>query len=195
MKLLCFGDSNTYGYDPRSFFGERYDRNTRWTGLLEQETAWEIVNAGRNGREIPHTPRQRQQAVEEIGCYDGFDLLAVMLGGNDLLQNPDFGVKEVTTRMEAFLRFLMAAGYPFLLLIAPSPMQQGTWVTEERLVRESAALGAEYEALAGRLGIPFADSGRWGIEVLFDGVHYSEKGHRAFAEGMKAVLKTLWQNH
>ena len=25
MKILCFGDSNTYGYDPRGYFGGRYD--------------------------------------------------------------------------------------------------------------------------------------------------------------------------
>ena len=24
MKLWCFGDSNTYGYDPCGFFGGRY---------------------------------------------------------------------------------------------------------------------------------------------------------------------------
>ena len=31
-RVLCFGDSNTYGYDPRSFFGGRYPG--RWTDLL-----------------------------------------------------------------------------------------------------------------------------------------------------------------
>ena len=24
MTLLCYGDSNTYGFDPRSYFGGRY---------------------------------------------------------------------------------------------------------------------------------------------------------------------------
>lgn len=24
MRMLCYGDSNTYGYDPRGFRGERY---------------------------------------------------------------------------------------------------------------------------------------------------------------------------
>ena len=23
MRMLCYGDSNTYGYDPRGFFGDR----------------------------------------------------------------------------------------------------------------------------------------------------------------------------
>ena len=34
-KILCFGDSNTYGYDPRSCLGGRYPDSVRWTALLE----------------------------------------------------------------------------------------------------------------------------------------------------------------
>lgn len=33
-EILCFGDSNTYGLIPGT--KERYGRDTRWTGLLEQ---------------------------------------------------------------------------------------------------------------------------------------------------------------
>ena len=190
MKLLCFGDSNTYGYDPRSFFGERHGRDIRWTALLDRETKWDVVNAGRNGREVPHTQGQLQQAAEELRCYGQADLLAVMLGGNDLLQNGSYTAPDVRARMETFLQFLIAEGYTpsSLLLIAPSAMQRGTWVTEERLLKESRALGTEYKTLAHRLGVRFADSSAWDIEVLFDGVRYSEKGHRSFADGMKTLL-------
>ena len=34
MRILCFGDSNTYGYDPRGFFGDRYGAGDRWVDLL-----------------------------------------------------------------------------------------------------------------------------------------------------------------
>ena len=33
-RLLCYGDSNTYGYDPRSYLGGRYPQSVRWTALL-----------------------------------------------------------------------------------------------------------------------------------------------------------------
>ena len=36
MRVLCFGDSNTYGYDPRSYLGGRYDAGSRWMDLLAQ---------------------------------------------------------------------------------------------------------------------------------------------------------------
>lgn len=33
MKVICFGDSNTYGYNPRTWLGGRYDANSRWVGI------------------------------------------------------------------------------------------------------------------------------------------------------------------
>ena len=51
-RLLCYGDSNTYGYDPRSYLGGRYPKTVRWTGLLDAE-GWKVINKGENGRSIP----------------------------------------------------------------------------------------------------------------------------------------------
>lgn len=181
MRLICFGDSNTYGYDPRSFLGGRYPG--RWTDLLAERSGWEVMNLGLNGREIP------TGAGELAGILRRDDLLVVMLGDNDLLCHPHITTREVSAKME---RFLLSLPPCHVLLVAPPPMALGEWVTEETLLRESAALPMEYEALARRLGIGFADAGRWGVEMTFDGVHFSEKGHRAFAEGIQeAVICSL----
>ena len=82
MKVLCFGDSNTYGFDPRSFFGERYDSKNRWTDLLAYKTGWEIINAGLCGRSVPHDI----SAARLVQQYAPVDILIIMLGTNDLLQ-------------------------------------------------------------------------------------------------------------
>lgn len=37
---MCFGDSNTYGYDPRGYFGDRYGAEDRWPDLLAKQTGW-----------------------------------------------------------------------------------------------------------------------------------------------------------
>ena len=44
-------------------------------------------------------------------------------------------------------------------------------------------------ALAGALGIPFADAGAWEVELAFDGVHFTPRGHQAFARGMDRALR------
>lgn len=188
-KLLCYGDSNTYGYDPRSWLGGRYPEDVRWTGLLR--TAYIVTEVGQNGRQIPH----RESELTELWYLlekETPDLLTVMLGSNDLLQSPHFTAADTAERMERFLTSLRKAGCSArILLIAPPPMVPGAWVTDSRLTEQSALLGDCYQALAKRLDIACADAGTWGVELLFDGVHFSPAGHRSFADGVSKALAEL----
>jgi len=178
MQIICFGDSNTYGYDPRSWFGGRYPADARWPDLLARNTGRTVRNEGMNGRSIP--------TGGFLSLPHG-DVLVVMLGSNDLLCGAS--PEEAAGRMEAFLQPLVTA-YRQILLVAPPPMQPGEWVTEPRLLTDSARLADAYRQLALRLGIGFADAGEWGVELAYDGVHFSEVGHRAFAAGILTALQT-----
>ena len=63
-------------------------------------------------------------------------------------------------------------------------MRPGEWVNERRLLTESARLGACYRTLSGVLGIGFADASMWNVGTAYNGVHFSEAGHAAFAKGL-----------
>ena len=184
MRMLCYGDSNTYGYDPRGFFGDRYPKESRWVDILVQRTGWEIRSEGQNGREIPSRPFQYQRAGELL-TQSAPDVFAIMLGTNDLLRG--YSAVETSSRMEAFLRYLQPK-CGRLLLIAPPPMKRGAWVTEENLIAESVKLAEAYQVLSQKLDIAFVNAGQWNVELTFDGVHFTEEGHRAFAEGLYAYL-------
>lgn len=180
MRMLCYGDSNTYGYDPRGFFGDRYPKESRWVDILMQHTGWQIQNEGQNGREIPSRLFQYQRAGELL-TQSAPDVFVVMLGTNDLLRG--FPAEASCSRMEAFLRYIQPKCRQ-ILLIAPPPMKRGEWVIEENLIAESVKLAEAYQALSQKLGIAFADAGQWNVPLAFDGVHFTEAGHRAFAEGL-----------
>lgn len=180
--MLCFGDSNTYGYDPRGFSGDRYPEESRWVDILSEKSGWMIKNAGQNGREIPRNPLQFQQA-ELLIAQTSPSLFTVMLGTNDLLQGAT--AQEAASRMDEFLRHIRP-GVAAILLIAPPPMKPGTWVTDQTLLKESRKLAETYQSLARKLHIFFVDAGQWNISLAFDGVHFTVSGHHAFAEG-------LWQ--
>ena len=53
MNVICFGDSNTYGYDPRSYLGGRYDPDSRWVDILA--IGDRVVNL-QHGSERPGDP-------------------------------------------------------------------------------------------------------------------------------------------
>ena len=139
-RIICIGDSNTYGYDPAAFGGARYPEGVRWTSRLG--SAWDIRNLGENGR---------------------------------------------AERMRIFISDLLVCGLP-LLLVAPPLMQSGTWVESDALIRSSGQLAPLYRDLAALCGVSFCDASGWDIPVVFDGVHFSEQGHRRFAEQLEPVF-------
>ena len=184
MRMLCYGDSNTYGYDPRGFFGDRYPEESRWVDILARQTGWEIRNEGQNGREIPSRPFQYRRAGEML-AQSAPDIFAVLLGTNDLLRG--YSAVETCSRIEEFLRYIQPKCRE-ILLIAPPPMKRGAWVTEENLIAESVKLAEAYQVLSQKLDVAFVNAGQWNVELTFDGVHFTEEGHRAFAEGLYAYL-------
>ena len=179
MTVICFGDSNTFGYDPRSYLGGRYDADSRWVDILAAKTGWEVRNNGMNGREIP---------CREVVFSRSADLVIVMLGTNDLLHGRS--CDEIDERMERFLRALRIDRNK-ILLIAPPPLRYGEWVGEQTLIEASFELSARYSALAERLGVRFADAGKWEISIAFDGVHFTEEGNRQFALELCRYLREV----
>lgn len=187
MRVMCLGDSNTYGFDPRSYIGDRYPPEVRWVDRLAKETGWEVINEGENGRSIPRWSFELEM-LQRTTIDDTIDMLIIMLGGNDLLQGADAAL--TAKRMEAFLSWLPIP-LDKVLLVAPPPMQPGAWIFEEQLIKESLQLAKEYHFLAERKGIRLADASQWGVTMAFDGAHFTENGHKSFTNG---ILKSLMEN-
>lgn len=177
MNVICFGDSNTYGYDPRGYFGGRYDADCRWGDILAAETGWTVCNMGQNGREIPSSAPSFPADT---------DLLIIMLGTNDLLQGRS--PEQATERLERFLSDI-SLNRSKLLLVAPPPMALGEWVPSQQLIDASYSFAQLCQALAERMGIRFVDAGKWDISLAYDGVHFTEQGHKAFAAGLLEELR------
>lgn len=172
MNVICFGDSNTYGYNPCAKFGENYDKP--WPAILAQLTGWTVRNEGVNGREVPEEP---------VFLTEDTDLMLVMLGTNDLLQldTPEAAAQ----RMKTFL----SGGDPKRLgIIAPPAMVWGEWVQDEELIRDSCRLAELYQALAEGLDIRFFNAVNWNVPLAFDGVHFTEEGHSIFAAELAKEL-------
>ena len=145
--------------------------------ILAAETGWTVCNMGQNGWEIPSSAPSFPTNT---------DLLIVMLGINDLLQGRS--PKQAADRLERFLSSL-SLDRSKILLIAPPPMKQGAWVPNQQLIDDSHTFARLCRSLAEHLGIRFADAGRWDVPLAYDGVHFTEQGHRAFAARLLEELK------
>ena len=189
MKIICLGDSNTYGYDPRGFGGGRYPADIRWTARLAARTGWEIVNLGENGREIPHSAYALHALEKQLRARQPFDGVCVMLGENDLLCGAS--PAAAAARMETLLDRLAVFGAP-LLVLSPPRFRLGDWVQNEALIAASAQLAVHLRSLAQEKSLAFADAEAWDIPTAFDGVHFTEQGHIRFAEYAESAFRAAF---
>ena len=67
-------------------------------------------------------------------------------------------------------------------------MQIGEWVPTEILIDASKKLNQEYKVISERFGVGFVGTETWNIPLTFDGVHFSEDGHKRFAEKLICYL-------
>ena len=195
-KIIFYGDSNTYGFDPRDFFGGRYDRGTIWTDRIGQNPEYEVCSCGENGREIPHTASAFDSLDRILKRNAPFDLFSVMLGTNDLFMMYEADGEKVCSRMEQLLKFVLnhdtIKGRAKVLLVSPPEVRLRENEYELNFSRISSELGGCYRRLAERTGVYFADAALWNIDMAYDGVHFSEKGHAGFAVCMEKLLGDIF---
>ncbi len=185
-RLFCIGDSNTWGYDPRSYFGSQYPEDIRWTGILKR-SGIETVNLGANGACIPEA-RDFPFLLRTLSSFEEGDRCFLLLGSNNLLEGER--AETAALKMKALIQYLLEHQFT-LLLGAPVIMKSGAWVEGPAVIEASERLVELYEQLAAECGIPFADSRSWNVGLTFDGVHFSEEGHKAFAKGLLSTLASL----
>ena len=102
LRVLCFGDSNTYGtcLDDSTTYGTptndpdyvRLKADRRWTGVLQRllGDGYDVIEEGLNGRttDVDYEDRPgcngRSYFVPCLLSHCPLDVVVVMLGGNDL---------------------------------------------------------------------------------------------------------------
>ena len=153
-----------------------------------------------NGREIPsgkyelrHVFSLLQEGIQ--GHHP--DWFAVMLGTNDLFSTyPDFSAALVAEKMARFLNQIREAAPELSVLLIAPPLigrENAESLEEQLLYRESLQLSVLYKKIAMQRGHSFINTAEWNIPMTFDGVHFSEEGHRIFAEHMTEALSALKQ--
>ena len=110
-RIVCFGDSNTWGYNPED--GSRYGEDVRWPKLLGEMLGgdFEVVEEGQNGRTIVSpdpwewgTKCGADQILPIIESHSPIEVLVIMLGTNDLKLKFNLPTLDIAGSMQNMLK-------------------------------------------------------------------------------------------
>lgn len=212
--ILCFGDSNTWGYDPdataKSPLPVRHARNVRWTGVVAEElgAGWHIIEEGQNGRttvhDDPFTPARngRDFLPACLESQQPLDAVVLMLGTNDLKDIFSVPASEIATGVGVLARMILqsTAGIrhaaPRLLLVAPPAVGELSArpdIAEKfgSAAAKSRRLPALYQTLASQLRCAFLDAQAHTTPSPLDGVHLDAASHARLGHAIAAALRQL----
>lgn len=199
ITVLCYGDSNTYGYDPYTY--SRYPYEKRWTTILAEMLGerYEVISEGLNGRTTAFDrpgagwKNGASSFVACLGTHKPVDCLVIMLGTNDCDAEMGLTAQQIAGGMEDLVRLAEQEtpglqGYiPEIIVIAPAAIQ-GDYKKSpfadkltEGSVQLSRDIGPLYRDIAARHMCKYVDATA-GPEVSEDCEHLTEKGHRQLAE-------------
>ena len=205
-RILCFGDSNTWGYDPAT--EDRFDDQTRWTGVLQAALGadFTVIEEGLNGRTtvwndpIEGYKNGHDYLVPCLETHRPLDLVVLMLGTNDLKRRFSLSAYDIAQGVAVLLRAISysKAGHdghaPRVLLLAPPPVAKLTGFGEmfEGSEAKSLRLGQHYRAVAVEYNVAFLDTSTVIRSSDLDGIHFEAEEHaklgRAVAHEVLALV-------
>lgn len=196
QNILCFGDSNTYGWRPDG--KGQYNENERWTGKLRTLLGddYNIIEDGLCGRTtIFDDPYEPGMIVGIDKLPDSLEaaqpqLVILMLGTNDCRHYYDPTPEKIADGIrqlgKVILGFRNANGTsPKLLIVSPILIGAEARFHEKSYAMISAevsrGLGAEFKKVAEALDCGFIDA----AEIASPGPdfqHLTEEGHGKLAK-------------
>ena len=218
-RILCYGDSNTWGYDPAhndvaTGMPARYNEHTRWPGVMRDilGSDYFVWEAGLGGRttvfDDPLMPtRNGVKAFEMIlQTCDPVDCIVFALGTNDTKDMFQASSLVIYRGMERLLNVckatLMQSRSPNAKIILSCPLKPVAdgagefWYGFSELSTEKGEqLRQRYKLLAQQQNCFYIDFNDFAQPSSADGVHMEAVGHKCVGEAMaklvRAVLKDL----
>ena len=208
--ILCYGDSNTYGYNPENGF--RYPYDLRWTSILEKnmEGRARVIPEGLNGRttcfEDEIRPGRNGFAYLEPCLHSHGHLVVLMLGTNDLKIRFQLTPVDIGKAIERLVKKILEItpqkredGKPSEILLV-SPILIGENIREvadgetmgfERAYEYSKRLASVYKEWADLYGIHFMDAAQFAEPSEKDACHLSAEGHRKLGEAISKACENI----
>lgn len=201
--VLCYGDSNTWGYDPAT--GERHEYEDRWPTVAAETLGpgFRLIPEGLNGRTtvLEDTIEPWRNGLTYLRpcllSHKPLDAVVIMLGTNDCKGRFSVPARDIATGMRQLVRAVQTSetgrgnGAPKVGIIAPAHIREETSFGEtfSEARRTSLGLAEEYRSVAQELGVPFLDAAAHVECPMPDGIHLSREGQRALGRAIAAWIR------
>ena len=204
-NILCFGDSNTWGYEP--LIARRYPADIRWTGVLQKSLGdgFRVIEEGLNGR--TNVTNEEERPIRSgldvlpvlLESHRPLNLVVIMLGTNDLKYGFNLSAEQIADGARQVCRSVIDCEYlmdkpPQILLISPTHVELVTAEEQDLLIgaiEKSRELAEHYQAVAEDLGIHFQDASKIVLKTDLDGVHWDADQHYKFGEELSGLIQKI----
>ena len=202
-KLLCFGDSNTYGY--RYYDRSRFDENTRWTGLLSKMLAEydiQLIEGGLNSRTTifdykDKSDKNGSQSLPDILKENyPLDYMIVMLGTNDCKTEFNATADMIVSGLDVIIgQIRLFDTGTKIILVCPAYINETVLSHnfsssfDEKSIPKSIELEGKIRQLAEANDCIFISAAKVADTSQTDGIHLDEKGHAALAQTFFECIK------
>ena len=218
-NILCFGDSNTWGfvpgaYNPITLYMERYPLSKRWPGVMSRILGDEfhIIEEGLNGRttniEYPDLSG-RSGTSYIIPClysHSPLDIVILQLGINDTKTIFDRNTVNISEGIIEIIDLIMGTLYgkdmqspPQILLLSPPPLAHEGYIDQDgKLIfeggrRKSLQFHDHYDQIAKDKGCYYMNlSSEVGYSKI-DGLHLDEEGHGIVGSITASKIKEIFK--
>ena len=206
--VLCYGDSNTYGYVPET--GMRYPRDVRYPGRLQMLLGEEycVIEEGCNGRTtiyddpIDGWKNGLDYLKPCLNSHKPVDIVIMMLGSNDLKETFHLTAEQIAAGAGQLVDVIQAftaekQGFvPTIILVSPPEIGTGIKSSPfygafyENAIEESRRFPEFYKEVADSKGCIFFNAAEYIYPSDTDSLHLTPEGHRILAEKLCDVIKS-----
>lgn len=207
--VLCYGDSNTYGYNPSN--GLRYPEDVRWTGRLQLLLGedYRIIEEGCNGRttvfDDPLEGWKNGMGYLRpcLNSHKPVDIVILMLGSNDLKETFHASAEQIADGAAALVKVIQSFTRekqeyePQIILVSPPQIGAGIRYSPfygsflENAIVRSGEFPQWYRKAAEEHGCIFFDAARYIRASEEDSLHLAPKAHARLAEELYKVVAAL----
>lgn len=212
IRILCYGDSNTWGYISGSDH-QRYGNDERWTRILAKLLGedFEIIEEGLNSRTLISNDKRPgkegkngyEYLIPCLDTHDPIDLVILMLGTNELKTAYNKTANDVGDLLEQYFvktilnrKSQLKDSYPKLLIVTPPIVDEEKEYgrKDSKYIgagKKSMELNGIYKEIADKYNCYFLSND--GMETGTDGVHLTKESHIKLAEKLKEEIKKIYK--